>query len=153
MRQAVAHEEEALRFYERARPRMGSPEGARLMERLAQEELAHKERLEALLQEGVDEIIYEGEEELKVAVEERSALTRGGLLTEDLKILEEALTREEAQYHFYLALSQKAALPLAKRVFACLAKRERAHMERMLEVLEGKAPPIGTVAETGEKEG
>ncbi len=151
IRQAIAHEEEALGFYRRATSRMGSPEGAGLMEGLAREELSHKESLEALLQGGVDEVISEGEEELKGAVEEKFGPSRGELSSEDRKILEEALAREEAQYHFYLALFQKAALPLAKRVFAFLAKRERSHRERMLEALEGKAPPARTVPDSREK--
>ncbi|TFF96817.1 ferritin [Candidatus Thorarchaeota archaeon] len=129
---AIEREEEAYDFYSTAAENAESQAAKKLLKELAQQEVGHKEKLQAALEEDVCGTF-------SCTLEEMKELSLGNYLKDvplkpsssPQEILIVAIKREEGAFQFYKSLSELTDNPSHKVVFETLAKEEQSHKRRL----------------------
>ena len=133
LQRAIQFEEQAYDFYVDAIPMVKQPHIQQVLKDMADEEVKHRDRLQALL---------EGDTETLITVEKRGAI-------QDLKLAEYlvaptlgtdasfqdilvvAMHREKSSFEFYSAMASIAEAATAKDLFEFLAQEELMHKNRI----------------------
>ncbi len=135
---AIRREEEAYEFYKEASKNADLASSAKLLEKLAQQEVGHKKKLENALQGGVcdtftcktvAEVEETGLSEYLVEVPIDSSSS-----PQDILVV--AMKREEASFNFYQALSELTTDTNNRTVFETLAEEEQEHKEILEEMYD-----------------
>jgi rubrerythrin len=129
---AIEREEEAYDFYMTAADNAETQASKKLLKDLAQQEVGHKEKLQAALKEDVCSTF-------SCTLEEMKELGLGDYLKDiplkagssPQEILVVAIKREEGAFEFYKSLSDLTDNPSHKVVFETLAKEEQHHKRRL----------------------
>ena len=129
---AIEREEEAYDFYMTAADNAETQASRKLLKDLAQQEVGHKEKLQAALKEDVCSTF-------SCTLEEMKELGLGNYLKDiplkagssPQEILVVAIKREEGAFEFYKSLSDLTDNPSHKVVFETLAKEEQHHKRRL----------------------
>ncbi|TFG10304.1 hypothetical protein EU538_02400 [Candidatus Thorarchaeota archaeon] len=129
---AIEREEEAYDFYMTAADNAETQASRKLLKDLAQQEVGHKEKLQAALKEDVCSTF-------SCTLEEMKELGLGDYLKDiplkagssPQEILVVAIKREEGAFEFYKSLSDLTDNPSHRVVFETLAKEEQHHKRRL----------------------
>ena len=138
IRNAIAFEEAMHAFYNRGMAEVEDLRARTLLERAAQQERSHLERLQSLLEHAEQETICtrHTEELKKLRLEEPMERCRIGWESTPEEVLRAAIAQEMASYDFYYVLAQRAKVPALKEAFAAIAVEKRQHLESMRKALE-----------------
>jgi rubrerythrin len=133
IRSAIAFEEASYRFYREAGERASSPEHKHLFSFLAGEEVKHKERLQSLTANDLEEVLdfSQREEAERLDLPDLEIPHQLEEADNPQKILLLAMDRESAAYSFYHLLAERSKIPAAKKVFAFLASEEEEHKSKL----------------------
>jgi rubrerythrin len=133
IRSAIAFEEASYRFYREAGERASSPEHKHLFSLLAGEEVKHKEKLQSLTTQDLEEVLdfSQREEAERLDLPDVKMPHKLGEADTPQKILLLAMDRESAACSFYHLLAERSKIPVAKKVFNFLASEEEEHKSRI----------------------
>ena len=138
IRLAIRREREAYKFYNQAAKNSQLSFSAKLLQELAQREVAHREKLKKALEEGVCETFACS------SVAEVNDLRLSNYLLEiplrsdssPQEVLQVAMKREQASHEFYKALSGQTTHTAFRVVFEVLAREELDHKNRLEKMYE-----------------
>lgn len=140
---AVQREIEAHNFYNKAAASSQLSSSAKLLSELAEEEVAHRQKLEEALKGGICETFSCG----KVAEVDDLKLTDYLVeipLSRDSsprEVLQVAMKREQASHEFYKALCEQTRDATFRTVLGALAKEELDHKNRLEKMYEDQFLP------------
>jgi rubrerythrin len=130
---AVKIEEQSYTLYTMAQEKVDYPSSKKFLEELAQEEIKHKEKLLAIMEdkEKVSDLGAHAEkvQDLKIV-----DAMKGAALSEDAdyqKILVYAAKREKATYEYYNSLAQGLEDTEVGELFSKLAQEELVHKNKL----------------------
>ncbi len=137
IKSAMSFEDETYRFYLRCMEKETDPRISELFEKLAEEELRHKARLESVLATDLGNILKAEEPGFPVEVDLPGVVKRGIPRVPDkaFDVLAMALEHEISSRNFYVLLSKRSALSVLKKTFRFLASQEERHIEHIRRIL------------------
>jgi rubrerythrin len=135
---AIQREEEAYDFYMKAAEESELKASAKLLEDLANQEIIHKQKLEAALDEGVcDTFTCDSVEELdKMDLDQYLIDIPLSPSSTPQDVLIIAIKKEAAAHSFYKALSELTGKATHRSVFETLAKEEDVHKTRLQNIYD-----------------
>ena len=135
---AIQREEEAYDFYMKAAEESELKASAKLLEDLANQEIIHKQKLEAALDEGVcDTFTCDSVEELdKMDLDQYLIDIPLSPSSTPQDVLIIAIKKEAAAHSFYKALSELTGKAAHRSVFETLAKEEDVHKTRLQNIYD-----------------
>ena len=119
LQQAIRFEENAYEFYTAAIEMVERPHIREVLVELANQEVTHKERLQALL---------DGDMERIISVRKRGQLDASASLQDVLIV---AMQREKSSHEFYTTMASIADDDAAKSLFDFLAQEELVHKNKI----------------------
>jgi rubrerythrin len=131
---AVAREVDANRFYLALAERVDNPRIQRIFEKLANEELEHKAKLEL-------EIMKTGKVVKNVKTPKVFHDNNTSYVPPDIKmnfkdILLMGIQKEEASFRLYSDMAEMASETHSREIFLALAQEETSHKERFQKIFE-----------------
>jgi rubrerythrin len=137
IKSAMSFEDETYRFYVRCMEEESDPRISGLFEKLAEEELVHKARLESILTTDLENILSAEEPDLPEEIDLPEVVKKGIPPAQDkaVDVLATALEHEISSRNFYVLLSKRSALSVLKKTFRFLASQEERHIEQIRSIL------------------
>ncbi|OGF97447.1 MAG: hypothetical protein A2Z06_03885 [Candidatus Glassbacteria bacterium RBG_16_58_8] len=135
---AMSSEDETRAFYLKCLEREPDGRVRELFRRLADEEVRHKGRLEALLATRLREVleVEEGKLPRVIVPSEEEMATGSGPAMGALEVLKRALDHEVSSHNFYALLGKRSALPVLRKTFVFLASEEEGHIRRIRQMID-----------------
>lgn len=125
---AMKAEQEAVEFYTQLADKMKSKQIKEIFLQFAQEEVAHKARLQKIKDDKIFDMEVEKVSDLKIADYVVSAKASGEMEYAEALVL--AMKKEKAAFKLYTALSERTSVPELRKVFQALAVEESKHKLR-----------------------
>ncbi|MFO7997720.1 MAG: ferritin family protein [Bacteroidales bacterium] len=125
---AMKAEQEAVEFYTQLAGKMKSKQIKEIFLQFAQEEVAHKARLQKIKDDKIFDMEVEKVSDLKIADYVVSTKASGEMEYAEALVL--AMKKEKAAFKLYTALSERTTVPELRKVFQALAVEESKHKLR-----------------------
>ena len=125
---AMESEQESVDFYKGLAARVNNNELKQLFDQFAQEEVAHKEKIRKVKEEGTFELPSSSIQDLKISNYLVDVKPDPDMDYQDALIL--AMNKEKAAFRLYLDLSNKIEQQDMKNLFLKLAQEESRHKLR-----------------------
>ncbi|MFH0799914.1 MAG: ferritin family protein [Pseudomonadota bacterium] len=128
---AIQREVESHEFYLQVAGRVENPNVKEVFNRLAQDELGHKELLERFKSDPTLVMKFNGTPLVDFKIAESSGLPRLSIDMKPADAIALAIKKEQQAMEFYLGLVRKAGDPEMKKIFESLSKMELGHKVKL----------------------